>query len=110
MIGDSDPPGYELIEEVGEGGMGVVYRARDTRLNRVVALKMVLHNADRRASIRFLAEAEAVAAINHPEVRKVLIAQGNDVIGNTSAEFAKVIKADSEKWGGIGRKLGITLD
>ena len=51
-----------------------------------------------------------VGAINHPEVRKVLVAQGNDVIGNTPEEFAKVIKADSEKWGGIGRKLGITLD
>lgn len=51
-----------------------------------------------------------VAAINHPEVRKVLVAQGNDVIGNTPEEFAKVIKADSEKWGGIGRKLGIKLD
>jgi hypothetical protein len=32
------------------------------------------------------------------------------VIGNTPEEFAKVIKADSEKWGGIGRKLGIKLD
>jgi tripartite-type tricarboxylate transporter receptor subunit TctC len=51
-----------------------------------------------------------VAAINQPDVRKTLVAQGNDVIANTPAEFAKVIQADAEKWGGIGRKLGIKLD
>jgi len=51
-----------------------------------------------------------VAAANLPEVRKTLVAQGNDIIANTPDEFARVIKADSEKWGNIGRKLGIKLD
>jgi len=51
-----------------------------------------------------------VAAINHPDVRKVLVAQGNDVIANTPEQFAKVIQADADKWGGIGARLGIKLD
>ena len=51
-----------------------------------------------------------VAAINEPDMRKILVAQGNDVIANTPEEFARVIRADAERWGGIGRKLGIQLD
>jgi WD40 repeat protein/tRNA A-37 threonylcarbamoyl transferase component Bud32 len=63
-------PGYELLEKLGEGGMGVVWKARQTRLKRLVALKMVLgeHRAGAKELIRFLAEAEAVAAIKHPHV------------------------------------------
>jgi WD40 repeat protein/tRNA A-37 threonylcarbamoyl transferase component Bud32 len=66
-------PGYELLGELGRGGMGVVYRVRQVRLNRVVALKMVLGDgrADERTLIRFLAEAEAVAAVRHPHVVQV---------------------------------------
>jgi tripartite-type tricarboxylate transporter receptor subunit TctC len=62
-----------------------------------------------RAIIRTLNQA-FVAAVNQPDVRKTLVAQGNDVIANTPEEFAKVIRADAERWGGIGRKLGIKLD
>src|SRR5262245_15867115 len=66
-------PGYEILAELGRGGMGVVYQARDTKLNRLVALKMVLSggHADARELVRFLAEAEAVAAIEHPHVVRV---------------------------------------
>jgi tripartite-type tricarboxylate transporter receptor subunit TctC len=53
---------------------------------------------------------EIAAVANGPEVRKTLIAQGNDVIANTPDEFAKAIKADAERWGTIGRKLGVKLD
>lgn len=61
------------------------------------------------AIIRTLNQA-FVAAVNEPTVRKTLVAQGNDVIANTPEEFARVIRADAERWGGIGRKLGIKLD
>jgi eukaryotic-like serine/threonine-protein kinase len=66
-------PGYEILGELGRGGMGVVYRAREVKLNRTVALKLVLGagRADRRDLIRFLAEAEAAAAIDHPNVVRV---------------------------------------
>jgi predicted Ser/Thr protein kinase len=64
---------YEVEERLGQGGMGVVYRARDTRLNRPVALKLLppefTEDADRRQ--RFLREARAACAVNHPAIAQV---------------------------------------
>ncbi len=66
-------PGYEVLGELGRGGMGVVYRAKQVKLNRVVALKMVLAGGHANAAelARFVAEAEAVAAVRHPNVIQV---------------------------------------
>ncbi len=66
------PPGFAIEREIGVGGMGVVYLARQLGLNRPVALKLVKDaRVDAKALIRFLAEAEVVASIRHPNVVEV---------------------------------------
>jgi serine/threonine protein kinase len=64
-----DVPGYEVLEELGRGGMGVVYKARQTGLNRLVALKMILPGS--RSAARFETEAKAVAQLRHPAIVQV---------------------------------------
>jgi formylglycine-generating enzyme required for sulfatase activity len=66
-------PGFEILEELGRGGMGVVYRATQTGLGRTVALKMLLAGpyGDAGLRARFLLEAESVAALEHPHIIRV---------------------------------------
>jgi hypothetical protein len=66
-------PGYEIEAELGHGGMGIVYRARQQSLRRLVALKMILHgeHVGDDARRRFQGEAEAIAALQHPHIVEV---------------------------------------
>ncbi len=81
MMGDDAPagssatdvavPGYEIAGELGRGGMGVVYRAEQLALGRTVALKLTLGHPRPAEAYRFLLEAEAMAAVDHPNVVRV---------------------------------------
>ena len=67
-----DVPGYQLLGELGRGGVGVVYKARQIGLNRIVALKFVRASEIRaKDQARFQAEAEAAAALQHPNIAQI---------------------------------------
>ena len=61
---------YEITSPIGAGGMGEVYRARDTRLERTVAIKVLpaLLSSDQRLKQRFEQEARAISSLNHPHI------------------------------------------
>src|SRR6185295_18856208 len=64
---------YEILSAIGAGGMGEVYRARDTRLERDVALKILPHafTADPERLARFAREARMLASLNHPHIAAI---------------------------------------
>jgi WD40 repeat protein/predicted Ser/Thr protein kinase len=82
-------PGYEVLGELGKGGMGVVYQARQTALGRTVALKMILHadHAGDTERERFRIEAQAVARLQHPHIVQVFEVGEHDGLPYFSLEF-----------------------
>src|SRR5579862_9400904 len=69
----SAPPGYEILGLLGQGGMGIVYQARQVRAGRVVALKMIKAGVHASADdvARFHTEAESIARLSHPNIVQV---------------------------------------
>ena len=66
---------YEVVSSLGAGGMGEVYRARDTKLGREVAIKLLLEevSADPERLARFDREARVLASLNHPNIARYLV-------------------------------------
>jgi serine/threonine protein kinase/tetratricopeptide (TPR) repeat protein len=93
-------PGYEILGVLGRGGMGVVYRARQTGLDRLVALKMILAGAhagpEERA--RFQSEARATARLRHPHIVQIHEVGEHDGLPFFSLEFVD--------GGSLGQRLG----
>ena len=73
---------YQILEKLGAGGMGQIYKAQDTRLNRVVAIKALTRmdsgDSDRRR--RFIQEAQAASSLNHPNIITIydIVSEGGD--------------------------------
>ena len=77
---------YKIIEKLGEGGMGVVYKAEDTRLNRFAALKFLPNlGADEEEKMRFIQEARAASSIEHNNICTVY------EIGETKEEMFSLL-------------------
>src|SRR5437016_9720950 len=82
---------YEILEEIGRGGMGVIYRARQQHSRRIVAVKRILsHHVDSHDTlVRFRREAEAVASLDHPNILPIYeVSEGEDGLPFFSMKFA----------------------
>src|SRR4029077_9978858 len=84
---------YQVTAQIGEGGMGQVYRARDTKLDRDVAIKILpeafAHDSDRLA--RFQREAEVLASLNHPNIAAIY---GLEESGGMTALVMELVEGD----------------
>src|ERR1700704_7049196 len=85
---------YEVVAPIGAGGMGEVYRARDTKLGRDVAIKVLpeafAHDADRLS--RFQREAKMLAALNHPNIATI---HGLEQSGDTSYLVMELVSGET---------------
>jgi serine/threonine protein kinase/tetratricopeptide (TPR) repeat protein len=82
---------YEILEEIGRGGMGVIYRARQRHSRRIVAVKRVLsyHSDSRETLARFRREAQAAASLDHPNILPIFeVSESDDGLPFFSMKFA----------------------
>jgi dienelactone hydrolase len=80
---------YRILEKLGQGGMGEVYKAEDTRLKRLVAIKVLRKdlNASGQGRLRFLREARAVSALSHPNIVQIFEMESQDGCDFIAMEF-----------------------
>jgi Tol biopolymer transport system component/predicted Ser/Thr protein kinase len=103
---------YEVVEQLGQGGMGIVYKARDTLLDRFVALKVLPpdRTSDPERRRRFLHEAKSASALNHPgivSVHDVRTVDGEDVIIMELVEGETLEQLLARKRLALGEALGL---
>jgi eukaryotic-like serine/threonine-protein kinase len=105
---------YEILEKLGEGGMGVVYKARDTHLQRLLAIKVLpadrVANTDRKT--RFVQEARSASALNHPNIVHIYDIDQQDGIDFMAMEFVAGKTLDElipRKGMRLGEALKITV-
>ena len=100
--------GYELIDEIARGGMGIVFKARDQKLNRVIALKMILSGqfASDNDVRRFYQEAESAAALDHPGIVPIYEIGNSDgnhffamklIEGGSLADIVEELQGDTRR-------------
>src|SRR5436190_2717500 len=108
---------YEIFEEIGRGGMGVIYRARQRHSRRIVAIKRVLsYHADSRETLeRFRREAEAAASLDHPNILPIYeVSESEDGLpffsmkfapGGTLQQVAPALRKDTRRCAAIVAKV-----
>ncbi|MFC1582426.1 tetratricopeptide repeat protein [Planctomycetota bacterium] len=93
------PPDYEIIEKLGEGGMGVIYTARQSSVDRIVALKMVKGAEEQKQKDMFLSEAVATSNLDHPNIVPI-----HDLGANDSGQlFYSMKKVQGTPWSDVVR-------
>jgi serine/threonine protein kinase len=101
---------YHILEKLGQGGMGEVYKAKDDRLKRMVAIKVLRNDRVTRGDgeLRFLQEARAASALNHPnivQIYELAVHDGNDYIVMEFVPGRSLLQVLSEKRLGIDEAL-----
>ncbi len=106
--------GHEILEKIGSGGMGVVLKARDLRLNRIVALKILLPElmADTDFKERFILEAQTASSLNHPNITTIYqVGEDRDIMF-ISMEFVEgeTLRKWCQKHHSLAEKLQVAIE
>src|SRR5580765_7182634 len=98
---------YQILEKLGEGGMGVVYKARDTHLDRLVALKVLPPEkvADPERKRRFVQEAKAASALNHPNIITI-----HDIASENGVDFIVMEYVQGKTMDALVPRKGLRLN